>query len=306
MTIVVLSGGDSPEREISLKSGREVSLSLRKKGHSVFILDPAGKNFVCKILEVKPDCVFIALHGGKGEGGAIQGFLEILNIPYIGADVLSSAICLNKLITKKILSFHNLPVPDFLPLEKPSIPDNIPFGFPLVVKPASLGSTIGISIVHEKNKLLPAIKQCFSYDKEVFLEKYIKGKEITVSIIGNENPEVLPVIEIDTPDGFYDYDAKYTPGGSIHKIPPDISSKTIKKVKQIALLTYKVLKCSGLARTEIIVDKKGIPFILDVNTIPGFTRTSLFPDSAKAKGISFEDLCEMLINLALEKGVTKE
>jgi len=302
MKIVVLLGGDSPEREISLKSGEAVIDALKKK-YKVYPLDPSKKSFAKKIIEIKPDCVFIALHGGRGEGGQIQGFLEILNIPYTGSDFFSSAICLNKIFTKKILNFHKIPTPEFVEISgvKNLSQIKIPFSYPIVVKPANLGSTIGITIVKKKEELFPAIKKCFLYDKEVFIEKYIKGKEITVSILGNEKIKILPIIEIKTETGFYDYKAKYTPGKSIHKIPPDLSDNIIKKVKEISGLTYKVLKCSGFARMEMIVDKNGNPYILDVNTIPGLTKTSLFPDSAKAEGISFENLCEMLIDLAIEK-----
>jgi len=306
MKIVILAGGDSSEREISLRSGKEVFNALKKKGHELFLLDPVEENFCEKILEIKPDCVFIALHGGKGEGGIIQGFLETLNIPYTGSDTLSSAICLNKLVSKKILKFHKIPTPDFIVVDKSFSPEKIPFKYPVVVKPASQGSTIGIKIVEKESELYKAIKEAFNYDNEVFIEKYIDGKEVTVSIIGNENPKVMPIIEIITPTGFYDYKAKYTPGGSIHKIPPDLPENVIKKVEDVAIKAYKAVKCSGFARIEIIVSKKGTPYILDINTIPGLTKTSLFPDSAKAAGIPFEELCEKIINLALEKWKKKQ
>ncbi|RKY30559.1 MAG: D-alanine--D-alanine ligase [Candidatus Omnitrophota bacterium] len=306
MKIVILAGGDSSEREISLRSGKEVFNALKKKGHELFLLDPVEENFCEKILKIKPDCVFIALHGGKGEGGIIQGFLETLNIPYTGSDTLSSAICLNKLISKKILKFHKIPTPDFIVVDKSFSPEKIPFKYPVVVKPASQGSTIGIKIVEKESELYKAIKEAFNYDNEVFIEKYIDGKEVTVSIIGNENPKVMPIIEIITPTGFYDYKAKYTPGGSIHKIPPDLPENVIKKVEDVAIKAYKAVKCSGFARIEIIVSKKGTPYILDINTIPGLTKTSLFPDSAKAAGIPFEELCEKIINLALEKWKKKQ
>ena len=306
MKIVILAGGDSSEREISLRSGKEVFNALKKKGHELFLLDPVEENFCEKILKIKPDCVFIALHGGKGEGGIIQGFLETLNIPYTGSDTLSSAICLNKLVSKKILKFHKIPTPDFIVVDKSFSPEKIPFKYPVVVKPASQGSTIGIKIVEKESELYKAIKEAFNYDNEVFIEKYIDGKEVTVSIIGNENPKVMPIIEIITPTGFYDYKAKYTPGGSIHKIPPDLPENVIKKVEDVAIKAYKAVKCSGFARIEIIVSKKGTPYILDINTIPGLTKTSLFPDSAKAAGIPFEELCEKIINLALEKWKKKQ
>ena len=301
MRIIVLYGGDSPEREISLKSGRQVIAALRKNGHKVFPLDPAKRSFAKKILEIKPDCVFIALHGGKGEGGPMQGFLETLNIPHTGSNMLSSALCLNKILTKQLLALHNIPVPDFIVLEKLSVPAKLPWELPVVVKGASLGSSIGTSIVRNKKNLLTAIRKSFELDNEVFIEKYVDGKEVTVSIMGNDNPIVLPTIEIKTFGEFYDFEAKYIPGKSIHQIPPDIPEKTLKYIEDISLRAYKILYCRGCARAEIIVDKNNCPYMLEVNTIPGLTKTSLFPDSAKAHGMSFKDMCEEMIRLATEK-----
>ncbi|HOL21581.1 MAG TPA: D-alanine--D-alanine ligase [bacterium] len=299
MRIAVLYGGNSPEREVSLRSGKAVADALKRNRHKVILLDPAKKNFAKKIIEVKPDCVFIALHGEKGEDGIIQGFLETIGIPYTGSDVRASAICMNKIIAKKLLIYHKIPTPMFVELDKEN-PVTPPFPFPVVVKPANMGSTIGIKIVKNKKEMVNAIKECFKLDSQVFIEEYIKGTEVTAGILGNEKPEVLPVIEIETPTGFYDYKAKYTPGGSRHIIPARIDKKILKKIEDMALLTYKILGCSGFARMEMIV-KKGIPYILDVNTIPGMTDTSLFPDAAKAKGISFDELCERIVMFGLER-----
>lgn len=303
MKVIVLAGGDSPEREVSLSSGKQVYRALKKMGHKVVLIDPAKKNFFKKITEFKPDCVFIALHGGKGENGVIQGFLETLNIPYTGSGVLSSAICMNKIIMKKILSFHKIPTPEFVVIEKGVKPE-IPFPFPVVLKPASLGSTIGINIVKGKKFLKEAIEECFKFDSEVFIEEFIDGREITIGILGNEKIKVLSPIEIKTETGFYDYKAKYTPGASQHIIPPRMPEKWIEKAKGIAKEVYRILKCSGFARMEIIVDKKGTPYILDVNTIPGLTQTSLLPDAARHAGITFEKLCQEILNYAIEKWKT--
>ena len=299
MKIAILYGGESPEREVSLKSGKCVYYALRKK-YDVKLFDPSKKNFINKFLKFNPDIVFIALHGGIGENGAIQGFCETLKIPYTGSGILPSALCLNKIICKEILSYHKIPTPPFVVIEK-NKPIKMKFKFPVVVKPANLGSTIGVKIVYNKEQMFSAIKEAFSIDEEVFIEKYIDGKEVTVGIIGNEEIEVLPIIEIRTRKGFYDYKAKYTPGESFHIIPPELPKNLIKKVENIAIKTYKVLKCSGFARMEIIIDKKNRPFVLDVNTIPGLTKVSLLPDAAKFKGISFSQLCEIILNLGLEK-----
>ncbi|MCM8809644.1 MAG: D-alanine--D-alanine ligase [Candidatus Omnitrophica bacterium] len=299
MKIAILYGGESPERNVSLKSGRCVYFALKNK-HKVKLFDPAKKNFINNFLKFKPDFVFIALHGGIGENGSIQGFLETLKIPYSGSGVLSSALCLNKIMCKEILIFNRIPTPPFIVLEK-NKERKIPFKFPVVVKPANLGSTIGVKVVNSNEELEVAINDAFSLDNEVFIEKYIKGKEVTVGIIGNEKIEILPIIEIRTKKGFYDYKAKYTKGESFHIIPPDLPEKIIKKIEKVAEKTYKILKCSGFARMEIIVDKNYNLFVLDVNTIPGLTKISLLPDAAKHKGISFEKLCEKIIDLGLER-----
>jgi len=299
LKIVVLYGGSGPERKISLISGNAVAKALSKK-NTVFRLDPEEKNFIKNILDIKPDCVFIALHGGKGENGIIQGFLETLNIPYTGSGVGASAICMNKIFTNKILNSSGIPTPEFISVEKNKIPE-ISFGYPCVVKPANLGSTVGISLVENNRELEKAIKQAYKWDKEIFVEKFIKGKEITIGIIGNRKPQLLPPVEIRTKRRFYDFTAKYKKGESVHIIPPQIEKKFLDMAKEYALKTYKILGCSGCARMEIIIQNNGDMFILDVNTIPGFTPLSLLPDAAKYAGISFEQLCEKLIILGLER-----
>ena len=304
MRIAVLYGGDSPEREVSINSGRAVAKALEKKGHRVCLLDPARKNFFKKILEVKPDCAFIALHGGMGESGIIQGFLEVLKIPYTGSGVRASAICMNKILTKKVLVFHKIPTPAFVEVEKGK-KVSLPFCLPAVVKPANLGSTIGIKIARTERQMQSAVRECFSLDDQVFIEEYISGTEVTAGILGKtRSPETLPVIEIETPTGFYDYKAKYTAGGSKHIIPPRLDDKTVKKIEEVSIAAYKSLGCEGFARMELIV-RKNVPYVLDVNTIPGLTGTSLLPDAARAKGISFENLCERILLFA-EKNAAKE
>ena len=298
MKIVILAGGDSLERRISLISGKTVFNALKEK-YKVCMLDPSKKNFIKKFLSEKPDFVFIALHGGKGENGIIQGFLETLNLPYTGASVLSSAICMNKIVSKRLLLSYNIPTPDFI--EITGLEPEIPFGYPVVVKPANGGSTIGISIVESKKDLKKAIRKAWTVDKEYFIEKFIKGTEITIGILGNEKLKILPLIEIRTKRKFYDWTEKYTKGESIHIIPPQVPEKILQKAEDIAMKTYKILKCKGFARMEMIIDKKGKCWVLDINTIPGLTNISLFPDAAKHAGISFLQLCEKLIQLGIEK-----
>ena len=300
MKIAVLLGGDSPEREVSQRSGKGIGRALAGRGHTVTLLDPAARGFARKLAALRPDCVFIALHGGGGEGGVVQGYLETLGIPYTGSDPESSAICLNKLATKKLLRFHGLPTPDFLEVDDRA-PRRSPFGFPVVVKPARLGSTIGISIVRKAAGLAAAVRKARRLDRSVFLERFIRGTEITIGLLGNERPRVLPAIEIGTPTGFYDYHAKYAPGGSVHTIPARLPAPTLRRAGTIAADAFRILGCSGLARMEIIVDRRGTPWVLDVNTIPGFTATSLYPEAAAAAGIPFGELCERLVRLGISR-----
>ncbi len=322
--IILLKGGNSPEREVSLKSGAAVEEALKEKGYRVRGLDPK-KDSLKLLLKEKPYCVFIALHGGAGEDGTIQAFLETLRISYTGSPPLASALAMNKLFAKKIFLYHKLPTPKFYepvqtrrgriyptrnngrhkcrPYNK--IISSLPFSFPVVVKPTNLGSTLGISIVKRKKDLANAIKIARRFGYTLFIEKYIKGKEVTVSILGNKNPTVLPIIQIITKNGFYDYRAKYTPGESSHLIPPKVPEKFVKMAGIIALKAHQLLGCRGFSRTEMIISQKGTPMILDINTIPGLTKTSLFPDAAKAAGISFPELCAKLIELGVEEAREK-
>ena len=313
--IAVLKGGDSPERDVSLKSGAAVEEALKEKGYRVKSLDPK-KDSLKLLLKEKPYCVFIALHGGAGEDGTIQAFLETLKIPYTGSPPLASALAMNKLFAKKIFLYHKLPTPKFYEVTTPSVRTSTPtlpppsrgrisFPYPVVVKPTNLGSTLGISIVKRKKDLANAIKLAKKFGSPIFVEKYIKGKEVAVSILGNKNPIVLPTIQITTKKGFYDYQAKYTPGESSHLIPPKIPEKFVKMAGIIALKAHQLLGCRGFSRTEIIISQKGNPMILDINTIPGLTKTSLFPDAAKAAGINFPKLCAKLIELGMEEAREK-
>ena len=301
--IVVLKGGDSPEREISLMSGKAVEKALKKRGYDIISLDPSTKNFFKRLLSLRPTFVFIALHGGKGEDGSIQGFLDVLGIPYTGSGPLASALAMNKAFSKKLFISASLPTPEFILLDKRRLNfiPNEGGSYPIVVKPVSSGSTIGISIVKKKKELDNALKLAFSYDEEIILEEYIKGSEVTVSILGNERPQILPTIQILPKEGFYDYKAKYSPGACRHIIPPELPKIWVKRAEETALSAHKLLGCQGFSRTELIINSQGKPYLLDVNTIPGLTEISLFPESAKAFGISFEDLCVKLIELGKER-----
>lgn len=306
--IGVLFGGRSAEREVSLRTGEAIYQALLKSGYDAVKID-VDRNIVENIKANGVELAFIALHGQYGEDGTIQGLLEILEIPYIGSGVLASAIAMNKIVTKKILVYEGIPTPEFLTVTEKEFrtrPETVEtkilqMGLPVVVKAATQGSTIGISFVYKSEEIEPALMEAFKYDPEALVEKMIKGTEITAPVLGNDEPETLPLIEIVSATGVYDYTAKYTAGLSEHIIPPRIELEIQDKIKSIACKTYQAIGCRGLARIDFIVDNLGNPFVLEVNTIPGMTETSLFPDSAQAAGIPFEELIKKLVNLAMSK-----
>jgi D-alanine-D-alanine ligase len=283
--IGVLYGGTSSERSISLLTGNAVLRSLKRQGFKAAGID-TGKDIFSKLKKEKIDFAYIALHGPLGEDGTVQGALEILGVPYSGCGVLSSAACMNKIFAKKIMRFHRVPTPDWIVARKNGkVPKT--GTFPVVVKPAAQGSAIGVSICRRRHELSSALKKAFKFDKHVLIEQYIKGIEITVGVLGNT---VLPAVEI-VPEGeFYDFRSKYKPGMSKHIIPPRLPQSTLDKCSRYALEAFKALECRGVARVDIMVDSKLRPWVLEVNTIPGMTETSLLPDEAKAIGMSFDEL----------------
>jgi D-alanine-D-alanine ligase len=282
--IGVLCGGTSSEREISLKSGKAVYNALKKLGLKAVLVD-VNKNVALKLLKEKIDVAYITLHGPMGEDGTIQGMLEIMGIPYTGCGVFSSSASMDKIISKKIFEYSKIPTPQWFVIEKFKSVDEIKY--PVVVKPATQGSAIGISIVKNKKEFPKAVKNAFSYDNKVLVEKYIKGTEITAGVL---NGNSLPVIEI-VPDGkFYDFKSKYTVGKSKHIIPPRLPQKVISNIQEIAIKVYKAFQCKSMCRVDMIVDKNNDIWVLEINTLPGMTETSLFPDAARAQGMSFENL----------------
>lgn len=307
--IMVFLGSNSSEREVSLRSGRAVSEALNRLGYIVSTYDVQHEP-LHKILEFQPDLVFLALHGKYGEDGTVQGMLELLGIPYTGSGPAASAICMNKIICKKLLAYENIPTPDFKVFNREEDSDTLQdltdeilrtFGLPVVIKASKQGSSIGTYIVKEETDIKKSLQEAFTYDEEIFVEKFIKGTEITVSVLGNKDLEVLPIIEITSKNPFYDYDSKYTPGMCEHIIPARIEKSLQETVKQISKHTYKTMGCRGVSRIDFMIDEKGNPYVLEVNTIPGFTQMSLVPDSARAAGMSFDDLVQRIVQLALEK-----
>jgi D-alanine-D-alanine ligase len=294
--IGVIMGGTSHEREISLKTGRAILKALQEGGHQAVGIEVSA-DIVTRIVAERIDVAFIALHGRGGEDGTLQGLLELLRIPYTGSGVLASALAMNKIKAKEIFRYHGIPTPEFIPLQGEKV-NEPPFPPPWVVKPASEGSTIGIDIVMDSAGLATAVQRAKNYDQEVLVERFINGKELTVAILKGEP---LPVIEIVPKKGFYDYQAKYTPGQTEYICPARINDQQHAEVQRVGLKAYHALGCSGCARTDIFLNEKGDIFVIEVNTVPGMTETSLVPKAAAHVGISFNRLVEIILEDASVK-----
>jgi len=308
MKIGVLIGVKSTEKEIAMKTAKNIISALKVKGYE-FCEIPIDENIVENIKREKIDVAIISAHGLYGEDGTIQGLLELLGIPYVGSGVLASALALNKVMAKKIFLFHKIPTPKWIEISKKDmetkdlekILENIKeLKKPWIVKPSNQGSTIGLSVANNKDELIKALEYAFKFDQYILIEEFIKGKEITASIYDVENTICLPLIEIIPKTGFYDYQTKYTPGLSEHIIPARLSEETYKKAQELGVLAHQALGCRHLSRVDMIVeeDTQNI-YVLEVNTIPGMTETSLYPESAKAFGIEFPDLIDSFIKSAL-------
>ncbi len=312
INIAVLSGGVSSEREVSLKSGSQVFEALDKNKYHVVQYDPR-KDLERLVKDASGiDAALIILHGSFGEDGTIQGLLDLLNIPYQGAGVLGSALAMNKAASKQLYQKSGLKTPDFdlLIKENPSYSKYAlveKIGLPLVVKPASGGSSIGMSIVRSIEGVDEAVEKAFDYDDVIMLEAYIKGVELTGGVIGNEHLEALPIIEIipDPTHEFFDFEAKYTAGITQEICPARIDDELTQKAQEYAKTAHKALFCKGYSRTDMILQNNDI-FVLETNTIPGMTPTSLFPLAAKTYGLSFGGLLDRLIELSLEKHAGKK
>jgi D-alanine-D-alanine ligase len=293
--IGVLMGGLSREREISLKTGKAVLRALTEKGYTACPID-VGQDIAETLIKKKIELAFIALHGRFGEDGTIQGMLELMRIPYTGSGVLASALALHKIMAKKIFLCEKIPTPAFEVFQRQEIEKDpmkkISLSLPLVVKPAREGSTIGVSIARTEEELALAFKEAAKYDEETLAEAFMKGKEITVGIL-EDIP--LPVIEIVPKSGFYDYHSKYTKGETQYIIPARVSREKYLSAQEISLKAFRTLGCSGCARVDLMTDENGDPFVIDVNTMPGMTETSLLPQAAGYAGIVFEDLVERIL-----------
>lgn len=285
--IGVLMGGRSSEREISLKSGNAVLKGLLRKGYNAVGID-AGTDLAYVLKKKKIEVAFIALHGRWGEDGTVQGLLEVLGIPYTGSGVLGSSISLDKIMMKYILNGLKLPTPAYAICNSLTIPE---FPLPFIVKPANEGSTIGMSIVRKEDEAVRAVECALKYDRNVLLEEYIEGSEITVAVV---NGEVLPAIQVRPLKGFYDFESKYTKGMTEYVIPAHITKSIDKKARDIAIKVYRSFTLSGCARIDMIVSKN-IPLVIDINTSPGMTETSLVPKAWAYLNRTFDELVEKII-----------
>jgi D-alanine-D-alanine ligase len=300
--IGVLMGGRSSEREVSLRTGQAVYRALLRRGYRAVAID-VGKSLVRQLQSKKVEMAFLALHGPGGEDGTIQGLLETLGMPYTGSGVRTSAMAMHKVTAKTLLACHGIPVPDGIVVRKgeaASKPARLKW--PVIVKPAAEGSTIGISIVRKPSEWRAALARAHAHDREAVVEAYILGHEVTVSVLrGARGAKALPTIEIVAPGGFYDYAAKYTKGRSRYLCPAPLPARVNRLVTELAVRACDILGCDGAARVDFRVTPRGKPYVLEVNTIPGMTETSLLPMAAAKAGMDYDTLTERILESALRR-----
>ena len=294
--VAVLLGGKSAERAVSLNSGGMVLNALRSRGVDALPFDPAERGLDALIGE-RFERAFIALHGRFGEDGTVQGVLEWLGIPYTGSGVLASALAMDKLRAKLLWHAEGLPTPPYAVLTKDSDLRTVArkLGVPLMVKPASEGSSIGMSKVRSAAGLDEAYALAANYDHVVIAEKFIDGTELTAGILGDQ---VLPLIKIETPRNFYDYEAKYIADDTRYIVPCGLSAARERDMQALCLKAFRALGCRGWGRVDLMLNRRGRPFLLEVNTVPGMTDHSLVPKAARAVGMSYEDLCLRILAAA--------
>lgn len=293
--IVVMLGGTSAEREVSLRSGAAVARALRARGHRVTEVDPVTPGWA---LPPDTDVVFLALHGTYGEDGTVQRELEALGVPYTGCDPEASRVAFDKVLTKRRCLAAGVPTPRFLVLREPR--PALPEGWtpPLVLKPVRQGSSVGLELVDRAADFAPALERVLRHDREALLEERIRGTETTVAVLDGA---ALPVVEVCPRAGSYDYGSKYTAGRTEYFCPARLDAATTARVQAAALGACRAVGVRDYARVDVMVDAAGRPWVLEVNTLPGMTELSLFPKAAAAAGIGFDELCERLVALALRR-----
>jgi D-alanine-D-alanine ligase len=306
--IGVLLGGLSSERDVSLRTGEAVLAALRERGHDAVPIY-VDRDVDVALRQEQIDVAFVALHGRWGEDGCIQGLLEMLGIPYTGSDVLASALAMHKGKAKELFRLHNLATPAYYSFTGGMLtgPDELAqihgdFGFPCVVKPICEGSSVGVTIVRTPDQLAPAVERALRFDDEILVERFIAGKEVSVAVLGDR---ALGAVEIAPREGFYDYANKYTRGATDYFVPPRVSPERYRGILAQALRAHLALGCRGATRVDLMVSEAGNEHVLEVNTLPGMTPTSLLPKIADSAGISFGELCEMILagaSLATRRG----
>jgi len=330
LKIAVLMGGTSAERDVSLASGIRITEALRARGHEVVAVDtvsglltaadeqrllaggvvktiPPDTKALVRMnaamqgtLRALPtaDVLFLALHGGQGEDGTLQALLDLTGVPYTGSGHLASALAMDKDLSKHLFRAAGVPTADWL--MAPATPEQVEatLGFPVIVKPSKQGSTVGLSIVRTRAELQPAIDEAFVHDDEVMIEQFIAGRELTVGVLGDET---LPVGEIIPKHEIYDYECKYTPGMAVEEFPARLTDDETKTVQNLARKAFDALKLRGYARIDFRMSPDGTFYCLEANTLPGMTQTSLIPQAAAAAGISFPELCDRIVQLALDR-----
>ncbi len=300
--VAVLYGGLSSERDVSLKTGAACADALRAKGHDVVLVD-VDHDVAARLRAEKVDVAFNALHGRWGEDGCIQGLLEAMAIPYTGSGVLASAIGMDKVASKTLFRALGLALAEYRVFPRGAAASiraaDLPFGLPCVVKPSGEGSSVGVHVVKDESDLAAACRDAASFKGDLIVEGHVKGKEVQVAVLDGT---ALGVIEVVPANEFYDYAAKYTAGTTRYFYPARIAAAQERALRAAAETAHRGLGCAGVTRTDFILTEDGTPYILEVNTLPGMTATSLVPKIAKGNGISFEDLCDRLLDGAALKG----
>ncbi len=312
MRVAVLSGGRSSEHDVSLRSGAAVAQGLRAAGHEpVEVTIARSGDWTCTGTTVAltpgrgllgADAVFPALHGPFGEDGSVQGLLEWLDVPYVGSDVLASAVCMDKLTLKRLFAAHGVPQVEFTAVEGPDWWGRCEqLGLPLWVKPSRLGSSVGISRVDDLGQLDEAVELALRHDPRVIVEAPALGREVECSVLGNEAPEASLPGEIVALADWYDFEAKYTEGGMELRAPAPLDEATTTRVRELAVEVFALAGCSGLARCDFFVEPGGEVLVNEINTMPGFTETSVYAKLWEATGTAYPELCNRLVELAIER-----
>ncbi|HEX2160395.1 MAG TPA: D-alanine--D-alanine ligase [Thermoleophilaceae bacterium] len=309
--VAVLAGGSSFERQVSLRSGARVEDALERLGHEVVAID-AGPDLVRRLRDERLDAAFVAMHGRDGEDGTVQELLEILGLPYTGSGVPACARAMDKVLTKHLLVEHGVPTPEFFAFNQtafrelgaadalPAIEERL--AFPIVVKPSSQGSALGIKFARTAADVPGALVAAFSYDAKVLLERFVDGRDLAVSVLdGPDGAVALPVVEAIPAGDVYDFQARYEIGQTEFVCPAELPDGVTERAQQLALRTYELLGCYGFGRVDLMLDAAGELYVLEANPIPGLTETSLLPQAAEEAGIGFDDLVDRILQSAFTR-----